>query len=395
MKKIIACFLSLTMFLTGCGAKEEKKVVVEGDKLSEVENMNFTGLNDPTLTTYLEDSIYESLIKDLNSDEYFIENVKAKYVSQEYLEELEYNSQSNIFFGYTLDELYEIFEDDKFVFTLDEDGKTTVKDLEAVDEELDKLVKQAAIGGGIILVCVTVGMVAAPTAPAVSMIFMTAAESSTSAALSGAAIEGAMSALITGYETKDVKKALKAGVTGAGEGFMIGAIAGSLSGGIKSASALHGAKMNGLTMNQAAKIQQDSGWSLDLIKNIHSEEEYQVYKQLDLEALDINGKKSLVQKVDWDLIPDLEDGRTNAQRVLDGLNPIGDDGKSFNVHHVGQKQDSPFALLTDEQHKIYYSEIHANMGQSPSLVDHGNKFNKEKKEFFKELYRIQKGEVLK
>ena len=47
----------------------------------------FNGLSDPNLLSYLEDDIYSELVKDLNSEDYFVENVSAVYISKEYLEE--------------------------------------------------------------------------------------------------------------------------------------------------------------------------------------------------------------------------------------------------------------------------------------------------------------------
>ena len=62
------------------------------------------------LLPYLEDSIYSELVTALNSEDYFVENVNAIYISKEYLEEVAYNSQENIYFGYTLSELDSYFQ---------------------------------------------------------------------------------------------------------------------------------------------------------------------------------------------------------------------------------------------------------------------------------------------
>lgn len=47
------------------------------------------------------------------------EDVSAVYVSQEYLTELAYNSQENVFFGYSLSGLDEYFQGTRYVFTVD------------------------------------------------------------------------------------------------------------------------------------------------------------------------------------------------------------------------------------------------------------------------------------
>ncbi len=64
----------------------------------------FTGLDDEALLSYMEDDIYYQLLQEIDTDQYYIQSVDAVYVSKEYLQERAYNSQSNVFFGYTLAE---------------------------------------------------------------------------------------------------------------------------------------------------------------------------------------------------------------------------------------------------------------------------------------------------
>ena len=64
----------------------------------------------------MEDLIYRDTVSALNSADYLVSDVSAVYVSKEYLEELDYNSQSNIYFGYTLDELDAQFQGKRYVF---------------------------------------------------------------------------------------------------------------------------------------------------------------------------------------------------------------------------------------------------------------------------------------
>lgn len=389
MKKIISSFLAISLFLTGCAGADSNN---KNTKITEIEEMQFAGVEDPALASYIEDELYKNIIEELDSDKYFIENVQATYVSKEYLEESQYNSQSNIYFGYSLEQLDQAFGDTKYVFDIDENGNTTVKELVEITDNFDQVIQNVMIGSGVILICVTVSLVTAPYAPAVSLIFATSAKTATTCAVSGAALDGVVSAAITGYETGDIDKALQSGLVSASEGFKWGAIVGAVSGGASSTISLKGATTNGLTMNQAVMIQKDSKLPLELIKSFHSVEEYNVYKNSSLQLMKINGKNSLVQKIDWDYVGDLEDGRTNAQRVLDGLAPLDKSGKSYEIHHVGQKQDSPFAILTSEQHKSNYKIIHKNIGQTSSEIDR-KVFSKEKRDFWIEFYKQTKGGI--
>ena len=393
MKRLIALLLVCTM-LTGCAAQtatNNNSDPTESTSKNETVEIEFENLNDPALIDYVEDAVYSDLVAQLNSADYLVENVQAVYISKEYIEELYYNSQSNVYFGYTLAELDAFFQDTRYVFTLGDDGQTTVKPFESYDESYEKMLKNVAIGTGVILVCVTVSIVSrAAGAAAVSMVFAASAKTGTICALSSGVISGVASGVVTGIETDDLDAALKAAAVSGSEGFKWGAIGGSLSGGLEKTVALYGATRNGLTMNQAAMIQQESKLPLEFIKTFHSVDEYNVYKNAGLTLSKVNGKLAMTQKIDWDFIGDIEDGRTNAQRVLDGLAPLDSTGASYELHHIGQMSDSPLAILTSSQHKGNYSTLHANTGGSASNIDR-TLFEKQKKDFWKALLDMAQG----
>ena len=354
---------------------------------------DFTSLDDPNLLRYVEDNIYEGLVDDLNNDGYFVENVSAVYVSKEYLDEVAFNSQSNIFFGYTLEELNAEFQGKKYVFTLTESGETGVKEFEAYDNTYEQVIKNVAIGTGVILVCVTVSAVTSGVgAPAVSMIFAASAKTGTIFALSSGAFSGIAGGVVTGIQTGNFDEAVKAGVLAGSESFKWGAITGVISGGASEAIALKGATLNGLTMNEAAVIQRESKYPLDLIKSFHSTEEYNIYKAASLEASRVNGQIALTQKIDWDFIGDIEDGRTNAQRVLDGLAPLDPTGNPYELHHIGQKADSPLAVLTSAEHRSAGNSSILHQQGVPG-VDHGKGWQKQKQQFWEALLELTQGRV--
>lgn len=411
MKRIIALFLSVAMLLTGCTSANNNEIQntdivsqietteeVIAESVSEITEWNdievqYDSLDDEMLLTYIEDLVYREAIKSLDSEKYFVENVSAVYISKEYLEEVAYNSQSNIYFGYTLAELNDIFEGSKYVFTLAEDGTTTVQEMQIIeDTDTEEILKNVAIGTGVILLCVTVSVVTGGAgAPAISMIFAASAKTGAIMALSSAAIGGVSAGVVRGIETGDMNEALEAAALAGSEGFKWGAIVGSVSGGASQTIALKGATLNGLTMNEAALIQKESKLPLDFIKNFHSVDEYTVFKNTGVNLTKVNNKWSYVQEIDWDFVGDLEDGRTNAQRVIDGLSPLDSTGKPYELHHIGQKNDSPLAILTSAQHKSNYSILHSNTGGSASKIDR-NAFNKEKREYWKALLKMAQGD---
>lgn len=309
---------------------------------------DFRGLNDPALLPYIEDTLYAQLVGTLNSEDYFVENVSAVYISQEYLEELAYNSQANVFFGFTLAELEAQFQGEKYIFTLGDDGKTAVEPWTDYVDPYEQVIENVAVGTGVILVCVTVSAVTGG-APACSMIFAVAAKTGALGAVSGGVLGGVSAGIVTGIQTGDMDVALQAAVVAGSEGFKWGAITGAISGGAGEAVALKGATINGLTMNQAAMIQKESGYPLDVIKGFASMEQYDICRNAGLSSQMVNGKTALVRSVDPDFVDEL--GRTNLQRMQQGLAALDPaTGQAYQLHHIGQDPGSTLAILTEAEH---------------------------------------------
>lgn len=131
MKRFIAALLSVVMVLTGCSQPQsevisEESISAETTETITLEDLEpqYNSLDDEQLLAHIEDLVYRDTVEAINSDEYFVENVSAVYVSKEYLEEVAFNSESNIYFGYTLAELDEIFQGTRYIFTLSEDGNS-------------------------------------------------------------------------------------------------------------------------------------------------------------------------------------------------------------------------------------------------------------------------------
>ena len=364
MRRILALFLVMILALSGCSTKVPENnttevtaiaTTTEEIQINAIETditKSFTGLDDENLLAYIEDDIYAQLVAELDSDEYFVENVSAVYLSKEYIEELEYNSQANVYFGYTIAELDAAFEGKKYCFTLGEDNTTIVKEQEVIEEtSYYEMLKNVAIGTGVILICVTVSVVTAGSAPAVSMIFAASAKNATTFALSGALISGVSTGIVTGYQTGDFDAALNAGLMAGSEGYKWGAITGAITGGTSEAIALKGATLNGLTMNEAAMIQKESGYPLDVIKEFKSMDQYNICKEAGLTPKMINGKMSLVREIDPNYVDDLT-GKTNLQLMQEGKAPFDPTGEKYQLHHIGQKNDSTLAILTKEEHML-------------------------------------------
>jgi len=219
-------------------------IAVEQDiEVAEEVIPDFTNLSDPALLQYVEDSIYTDLVASFDSEDYIIKGVNAVYISNEYLEEAAYNSQSNIFFGYTLEELDEEFQGTRYVFTPGEDGATTVMPFEVYDDTYEQVIKNVdTVCKGVILICVVVSKVAQKAgAPEVSMIFAASAETVRVFDSSLGIISDVVSCLVTGYQTDDIDPAVKAAALIGSDGFKWGAIIGEVVGDKSKASAFYDA----------------------------------------------------------------------------------------------------------------------------------------------------------
>ena len=107
----------------------------------------------------------------------------------------------------------------------------------------------------------------------------------------------------------------------------------------------------GLTEDEKAKIKEaHPDWPDEIIDAIGSWKEYEVYDKANLKVEYINGRPCLV-RTDIDMDQKDADGLTNRQRMKKGLPPITKDGKKVELHHIGQKKDSPVAELTVDEHR--------------------------------------------
>ena len=363
MKRLIALFLSLTMVLTGCSKPQtqnpssESTINAVSAPAEWVEVLpEFDSLSDENLLLEVENLVYRETVEALDSEDYVVENVSAVYLSKEYLEEAAFNSQSNVYFGYTLAELDEIFQGTRYIFTLGDDGTTAVQELQVIDDHTaETMLRNIAIGTGVILVCVTVSVVSAGAgAPAVSIIFAASATTAKTMAVSSAAFGGISAGVVRGIETGDFDEAMEAAALGATEGFKWGAVSGAVIGGGSEAFLLKSATKSGLTMNEVALIQKESNLPMDVISQFHSMKEYSVYKEAGLKPVIVNGRVALVQDIDLNYVSELPDGTkvTNLERMQRGFAPIEPaTGKAYELHHIGQKSDGTLAVLTRDQHR--------------------------------------------
>lgn len=393
MRRIVSFLLAVvlccsTVTIIPAAESTEESLVSDEDQTEELltgkqEISDFTGIDDPEFLEYLKQEVYTKAVRSINSDQYFVNEVKAIYISKEYLEESAYNMKTNTIFGYKLADLENHFQGQPYMFTVGEDGSTVVKKIEtSVDATYKKILKNVAVGTGVILVFVTVSSVSGLIggAPAVNLIFTVGAKSAKAAALSGMLIGGVSAATLKGYQTGDMSEAISAGVVSGSESFKWGAITGAVTGAGNEAVNLKKMCENGLTINEAAKIQKQSGYPPEVIKQFKSMKEYEVYKKAELYPMKVNGNEALIRNIDLNYKSDLAGHEvTNLQRMELGYAPIDSGtGMPYELHHINQKNDGTLAILTKAEHE----------GNSSILNTIGKKTEIDRDTFSKETRKL-------
>ena len=393
-EKLLAALMSGTLVLSGCSIPVHQDFADSNSletqqanlEVSAAQSGEFAKMSEEGLPEYIQDSVYEQVLSQGLPDGSLVENVQAVYISQEYIDELTYNSQSTVFFGYTIAELQNQFQGSKYVYTLGDGGQTTVHACQGYDDTYDQIIRNVAIGGGVILVCVTVSAATAGVAPACSMVFAIAASAGTKAALSGAAIGAITSGAATAILTDgDVEASVKAAALGGSEGLKVGAMMGTVGGGAAEAAGLKGASLNGLTMGEAAAIQRESKYPLDVVKQFKSVEEYNIYEDAGLKTAEVSGKTALVQDIDLTRID--EKGLTNLQRMQKGQPPLDPGGNAYELHHINQRADGTLAVLSMEEHRGKGVAQILNTAGKSSEIDRPA-FETQKKQFWRDYASI-------
>jgi len=105
-----------------------------------------------------------------------------------------------------------------------------------------------------------------------------------------------------------------------------------------------------ISEKERERIKDENGWSDEIIDQIGSVEEYEIYRDAGLEEKDVNGKPCLAKsEIDFDQKDEF--GRTNKERMEQGLPPLDKDGKPIELHHIGQKSDASLAELGQGEHR--------------------------------------------
>lgn len=112
-----------------------------------------------------------------------------------------------------------------------------------------------------------------------------------------------------------------------------------------------------------------------------SEKEGDYYDDLGLEEDEVNGVSCLKNPEINSSLKD-EFGRTNLERMRMGLPPVDEQGQPYELHHIGQKTDSPLAELSQSQHRGKGADALLH-GKSESSVEHDGDWAKKRQDYWK------------
>ena len=159
--------------------------------------------------------------------------------------------------------------------------------------------------------------------------------------------------------------------------------------------------------NIQQEIKERTGWSDAIVRFLYSREEAEVYIKAGLVERRIGGRAALVRTdidwsafncrqewlkekfADWDKWQDYN----NADLIGEGWPPRDSNGDPYELHHIGQQQDSPFAELTWQEH----------MGDGNNAILHPNResvidrqqFDTEKSRYWQDRFKAFSKEEIK
>ena len=230
--KLIAFPLCFALALQGCGVPAQSSTTDEEPAAQETAQTTEDNrkISDAGFVENLQDSVYNLIVDDLdesgNTQQVEVKEVKAVYLSKEYIEQYSFNSKETKFFGSTLGELEAKFGDQKYVFDIDENGKTVCHAVDDFDDTFDQVTKVALVGTGVILISVTIVCVTGG-APVTALVACTGSSAGAITANQAHIALMAASAAVAIFDDGDVGNAAKDIAFDTGSDFIMQAIGGA------------------------------------------------------------------------------------------------------------------------------------------------------------------------
>lgn len=164
-------------------------------------------------------------------------------------------------------------------------------------------------------------------------------------------------------------------------------------------------KQPGLTDAQKQEIKEKTGWSDQILSYIGSMDEASIYINAGLEEGTVDGRPALLRTdIDWSdysirrntwlrdssqqSLKDYDKWAeyNNADLIGEGYPPRDSNGDPYELHHIGQRPDSPLAVLTRSEHMENGNNTILHKVGKESEIDRGE-FDKEKAAFWQAYYK--------
>ncbi len=156
-----------------------------------------------------------------------------------------------------------------------------------------------------------------------------------------------------------------------------------------------------MTLVETLKIKAQTHWPDEIINAIASMEEAEIYMKAGLKAARIGNRWALIRSdINWSdysarrntwLKNKLADyskwvDYNNADLIGEGFPPRDMNGDPYELHHIGQRQDSPFAELTWAEHMGDGNNTILHQAGKESEIDR-QMFDHEKSEYWKARFK--------
>lgn len=155
-----------------------------------------------------------------------------------------------------------------------------------------------------------------------------------------------------------------------------------------------------MTTSERKQLRERTGWSEEIVEAIGSVEEAEIYIRAGLKEARIGDRLALVRTdIDWQdysvrrntwlkqYLADYDSWAeyNNADLVGEGYPPRDRNGDPYELHHIGQRQDSPFAELTWAEHMGNGNNTVLHQAGKESEIDRPA-FDNEKSEYWQLRY---------
>lgn len=155
-----------------------------------------------------------------------------------------------------------------------------------------------------------------------------------------------------------------------------------------------------LSFSEKLAIRLRTGWSDRVLSSIGSREEAGIYIRAGLREAVVGGRPALIRPdIDWSAFNCRKDwlksrladwdrwkDYNNADLIGEGYPPRDSNGDPYELHHIGQRQDSPFAELTWAEHMGDGNNTILHRAGKESEIDRGE-FEEEKSAYWQARFR--------